>query len=284
MSSVSLALAAVVFLTSATAAKARVIVPAQPTSTLAVARADSKLISGDDASPGIADESIDAGAESPDRDFLLATARPGDGRISPLEVEAGDACYYLPGGPFGYSITFCESLVGLDLRSADSSHDLFDWVFACTSSCSQGQWFGGAPWAGFNSASVGWESSDAFGVGCHGAISLSVTGEATPGSSLNVSFRGPGPDPTPFTAVGLGSAVGAGMGGDLAGDCSWDVGLAPGMPPASAVLGRMPVDISFRAATPAGATPGTHFGVQWVQKDTITGVVSTSNVVEIFVP
>ena len=202
-----------------------------------------------------------------------------------INLAAAGACFYLPTGPFGYSMTFSDSVSGPVLCSGDSAQNSFDWVLSSTGACSPGYWFGvGGPWAGFSTQFIGWKTCDVFGVGCHGPLTLSVTGNSCPGGALNVSLAGPGPDQTPFSAIGLGVMVGAGIGGPLPGGCSWDVGLAPGVPPASIVFGPSPVTLAFGATTPAGAAPGTTLGLQWVQKDRVTRILSTSNVVEVFVP
>ena len=201
-----------------------------------------------------------------------------------INFYAAGACFYLPTGPFGYSMTFSDSVSGPMLCSGDSAQNQFDWVLASTGSCSPGYWFGSAVWAGFRTEFTGWKTSDTFGAGCNGPLSLGVTGNSCPGGTLNVSLAGPGPDQIPFSAIGIGSAIGAGIGGPLPGGCSWDVGLAPGVPPVFATFGPLPVALAFGATTPAAAAPGTTFGLQWVQKDSLTRVLSTSNVVEVFVP
>ena len=200
-----------------------------------------------------------------------------------IDLRAAGACFYLPSGSFGYSMTFNDSLSGPLIASGDSAENQFDWVLASTGSCSPGYWMGSV-WAGWHTEFTGWRTSEVFGVGCHGPLLLSVTGNSCPGGALNISLAGPGPDQTPFSAIGLGTVVGAGIGGLLPGGCSWDIGLAPGVPPASIIAGPLPVALGFGATTPAGAAPGMNFGAQWVQKDRVTRILSTSNVVEIFVP
>ncbi|MFH0944527.1 MAG: hypothetical protein V2A76_04950 [Planctomycetota bacterium] len=200
-----------------------------------------------------------------------------------IDLAGAGACFYLPTGPFGYSMTFNDSMSGPLFSSGDSARDMFDWVFASTGSCGT-YWFGGNPWCGFHTEFIGWKTSDVFGAGCNGPLSLGVTGNSCQGGALNVSLSGPGPDPAPFSAIGLGLTVGAGIGGPLAGGCSWDIGLAPGVPPASIIAGPLPVTLSLGATTCAGAAPGTTLCAQWVQKDRITRILSISNVVELFVP
>ncbi|MFH0944526.1 MAG: hypothetical protein V2A76_04945 [Planctomycetota bacterium] len=200
-----------------------------------------------------------------------------------IDLAAAGLCFYLPTGPFGYSYSFSDSNAGPLLASGDSAQNMFDGIDS-TGSCAT-YWFGCcSPWCGFYTEFNGWKTSDTFGAGCNGPISLGVTGNSCPGGVLNLSLAGPGPDATPFSAVALGLAVGTGVGGPLSGGCFWDVGLAPGVPPASAIFGPLPVVLSFGATIPAGAAAGTILGAQWVQKDRITGILSTSNVVEIFVP
>ena len=201
-----------------------------------------------------------------------------------VDLEDFGACFYLPTGSFGYSMTFYDSASGPLLSSGDSAANMIDWVLSSTGSCSPGFWFGGSPWAGFHTEFIGWKTSGSFGSGCNGPISLSATGNSCPGGTLNVSFAGSGPDPIPFSALGLGTVVGAGIGGPLHAGCDWDIGLAIGAPPASVILGPQPVSLSFGATTCASAVPGTVIAAQWVQKDTITGTLSTSNVAQIFVP
>ena len=203
-----------------------------------------------------------------------------------IETDLADAgaCFYLPNGSFGYSLTFSDSLSGNLLCSGDNAENSFDWVSASTGSCSPGYFFRHGAWGGWYTEFLGRKTSDTFGSGCNGPISLSVVGNSCPGGALTVTLSGPGPDQAPFSAIGLGSTVGTGIGGPLREGCSWDVGLAPGVPPVIHFLGSLPLAFSFGANTCAGAAPGTLLGAQWVQKDTITGILSTSNVVEIFVP
>ena len=198
-----------------------------------------------------------------------------------LNLAGAGACFYLPTGPFGYSMTFSDSVSGPLLNSGDSADNSFDWVLASTGSCSPGYWFGaGGPWAGFSTEFIGWQTSTNAGLGTGGPISLSIAGNSCPGGAITVSLASA--PAAAFSAVGIGIVIGAGIGGPLPGGVAWDVGLAPGVPPVSAILGLFPGTISFGATTPPGAAAGTNLAVQWVHK--IGPVVSTSNVAVLHVP
>jgi hypothetical protein len=203
----------------------------------------------------------------------------GTGWTVGLNLAGAGACFYLPTGPFGYSMTFSDSLSGPLLRSGDSSANRFDWIFASTGSCGT-YWFGGSPWAGFHTEFIGWKASASAGLGANGPIALSIAGNSCPGGAITISIAST--PPAAFSAVGIGIVIGAGIGGPLPGGVAWDIGLAPGVPPISAILGLFPGTISFPATTPAGAAPGAVFAAQWVQK--VGPVVSTSNVAVLYVP